>query len=65
MGLNESDLQFKLDIEKKLVSDGNASGSEIVVSAGPNVYAVNALPIDQRTNKSHVYLELSQINHKT
>ncbi|KAJ4472752.1 hypothetical protein C8R41DRAFT_924284 [Lentinula lateritia] len=41
MGLNESDLQFKLDIEKKLVSDGNASGSEIVVSAGPNVYASN------------------------
>ncbi|KAJ3867243.1 hypothetical protein EV359DRAFT_78731 [Lentinula novae-zelandiae] len=31
----------RTDMEKKLVSDGNASGSEIVVSAGPNVYASN------------------------
>ncbi|KAJ3809958.1 hypothetical protein F5876DRAFT_77253 [Lentinula aff. lateritia] len=41
MGSNESDLQVKPDREKKLVSNGNASGSDIITSAGPNVHASN------------------------
>ncbi|KAJ3896899.1 hypothetical protein GG344DRAFT_61045 [Lentinula edodes] len=52
MGLNELDLGVKLDMEKKLVSNGNASGNEIVLSAGPGVHASNK-PQNLQTSVVH------------
>ncbi|KAF8827909.1 hypothetical protein HHX47_DHR4000678 [Lentinula edodes] len=63
MGLNELDLGVKLDMEKKLVSNGNASGNEIVLSAGPDVHASNK-PQNLQTSVVHNPLPSSSSSKK-